>query len=67
MLVIMKVILSILEIIPILDKWADALVIEFAKQKKERGNERFSAALESAVANKSTVDLRRSMGSNIPD
>jgi hypothetical protein len=62
-----KLLLAVLEALPILDKWFQQAVATYVKKQKEKNNAEFLQALERAVNTGDVKDLAASLGANLPD
>ena len=61
---ILAVILAILEVIPIFDKWFSELSLQYIKSQKEKGNVQFQDAIKTALTG-NTKDLQSSIGAKL--
>lgn len=64
---ILKLILAILEAIPILNKWKQQLQDLYDKQQREKADVQLQKAIDNAKANGNTQDLQSILGSKLDE
>jgi predicted DNA-binding protein len=59
-------ILALIELVPLIEKIIDFLVLEIAKDRIEKGDEKFISAMQKAHLKGSVIDLRDELGRVAP-
>lgn len=64
---LVELVLKILEVMPILDKWFQEIALSYARQQREKENVEFTQAMQVATKEKDVFALSTSLGNKLDD